>query len=1008
MAELKFKFDDKQQHQLDAIAAVVDLFDGQPKDADALASRLRGTVKLTESSDAELPGIAEHAAREAETAAEVGAFGNNLMVDRDTILQNLQTVQNRNGLDRSTTLAEEELGFDIEMETGTGKTYVYLRTIFRLAQEYNFTKFVILVPSVAIREGVNTSIELMREHFRDLYPALPFDASVYSGKSAEEVQSFATSTNVQILVMTIDSIRGDANSRVIHQTRDKLQGLRPIDYLKATRPVVIMDEPQNMESRLSQSAVGELAPTCTLRYSATHRKTRNVVYRLDPVDAHDKGLVKQIVVAEARQQGTDAKPYIKLVDVQRDPWIAKVELLCRKADGSFARTVKNLKQDQPLDGLGASNNPIYEGWHILNMGLESLDGSGLPFIELTNHALLNQGEEIGGNSQAIYREMIRETIREHLRKEAQLRPRGIKVLSLFFIDKVANFLGDGVSNDDANGRYVQWFDELLREERDRIPAWRELLPEDPQDYRKAYFAQIKSGKGKSAAMTFVDSKGEGTTAKDDDAYDLIMRDKARLLSEETLTRFIFSHSALREGWDNPNVFQICTLREMGGETERRQTIGRGLRLPVDRHGDRIADAGVAQLTVIANESYADFAKSLQEEYKKAGVQLGFVRRGEFALIPVIDGENEAPLGTEASGIIWDSLRKNGFLDNEGRVTEAFAPNTLGFDLGLPADFVWAGPFVIELVDKCKLDKLVKPQKERASRQLNKELYWTEEFEDFWAAISHKTTYRVTVNRDDLVRNAVSKMWDLDENPRISPLRIQVTKAGLKIQRGGAKAEEKEAPRIAELRGSYDLPDIISELQDATNLTRRTLIDILVGSGRLDEFIGNPNDFIAMAHRVIRAELGRIVVEGVEYEKIAGSVYELRELRDDSKKDADRFLDQLYQGQHKDKTDFDYVLFDSEIERKFAKLLDGREDVKMFMKLPAKFKIDTPVGPYNPDWAIVKYEDGEDKIYMVRETKSTANVELLRPAERQKIKAATAHFSALGIDYAKSSPSGWNL
>ena len=316
--------------------------------------------------------------------------------------------------------------------------------------------------------------------------------------------------------------------------------------------------------------------------------------------------------------------------------------------------------------------------------------------------------------------------------------------------------------------------------------------------------------------------------------------------------------------------------------------------------------------------------------------------------------------------------------------------------------------MIELVDKCKLDKLVKRKKDRAKRQLNKELYWTEEFEDFWYAISRKTTYRVKVSREDLIRRSVDRLRDLDENPRIEPLRIQVTKAGLKIQRGGPKASELNTPRTTELRGSYDLPDIITELQDATKLTRRTIIDILTGSGRLDEFIGNPNDFIAMARRVISAELAKIIVDGVEYEKIAGSVYELRELREDSKDEADRFLDQLYKVQHQEKTDFDYVLFDSDIERQFAKKLDDREDIKMFMKLPAKFKIDTPVGPYNPDWAIVKHEDGEDRIYMVRETKSTSNAEMLRPAERQKIKAAREHFKALDIDYAKSSPEGWNL
>ena len=346
---MEFKFDAKQKYQLDAIGSLVQLFDGQPKDAEAVLTTLRGEGKLN--------GAQDQTSLDLDLSQEVGAVGNNLVLDEATILQNLQAVQDKNGLEVLNVLAGGSLDFDVEMETGTGKTYVYLRTIFELAKTYNFTKFAILVPSVAIKEGVTTSIKLMHQHFRELYPAQPFDYSVYSGQSAEEVQGFATSTNVQIMVMTIDSIRGNANSRIIHQTRDKLNGLRPIDYLKATRPVVIMDEPQNMESQLSQSSIGELDPIATLRFSATHRKQRNVVYRLDPVDAHDHGLVKQIVVAEVAQQGSDATPYIKVVEVKRDPWEAKLELAVRGADGSLTRRVVKAKQDQELSKL--TNNPAY-------------------------------------------------------------------------------------------------------------------------------------------------------------------------------------------------------------------------------------------------------------------------------------------------------------------------------------------------------------------------------------------------------------------------------------------------------------------------------------------------------------------------------------------------------------------------------------------------------------------------------------------------------------------------
>ena len=987
---MEFKFDAKQQYQLDAIGSLVQLFDGQPKDAEAVLTTLRGEGKLN--------GAQDQSSLDLDLSQEVGAVGNNLVLDEATILQNLQAVQDKNGLEVLGALAGDALDFDIEMETGTGKTYVYLRTIFELAKTYNFTKFVILVPSVAIREGVTTSIKLMHQHFRDLYPSQPFDYSVYSGQSAEEVQGFATSTNVQIMVMTIDSIRGNASSRIIHQTRDKLNGLRPIDYLKATRPVVIMDEPQNMESQLSQSSIGELDPIATLRFSATHRKQRNVVYRLDPVDAHDHGLVKQIVVAEVAQQGSDATPYIKVVEVKRDPWEAKLELAVRSADGSLTRRVVKAKQNQELSNL--TNNPAYEGWWITELSIEP------QFVEINKHGMLQQGEEIGGNSDSVYREMIRETIKEHFRKQTMLASKGIKVLSLFFIDKVENFLGDGVNNLDANGQFVQWFDELFLEERAKSSQWQELFPQDPADLRRGYFSVLKAKRG--GTDTFQDTSG--STKADDDAYDLIMRDKARLLDQAEPVRFIFSHSALREGWDNPNVFQICTLREMGAEVERRQTIGRGLRLPVDQTGERVADRSIAQLTVIANESYVAFAKSLQTEYEKSGVEIGRVRLQEFSKIALYEEhiERDGPeyFGYERSKTLYEALESSGMI-KDGKVTAAYQPTQLGFDLKqhIP-DFFW--PYedtIIEYIGRSSIERYVKPQSKRKARKLNKELFANPEFEEFWRAISARTTYRVAVERDRLIEATVKA---IKEAPAIQPLRIQVTRAGVKILRGGTKATET-GQRSASLQGAYDLPDIITELQEDTSLTRRTIIDILLDSGRLPEFIGNPNDFIQMVKGRLQAVLAEIITEGIQYEKIGGYVYELRELQQDGQEEKDRFLDQMYKLQNPEKSDFDYVVYDSEPERQFAELLDGRSDIKLFTKLPGKFKIDTPVGPYNPDWAIIKHEDGADRIYMIRETKSTDDEVKRRPTENAKIKAATKHFAAIGVgDYAVSTPANWRV
>ena len=986
---MDFKFDPNQEFQKEAIAAIVDLFEGQPRDLSL--SRFNLPIGVSDAGGQTF----------LEIAAEVGAVGNQLVIDSQTILENLEKIQDRNGLEIASELSSFD--FDIEMETGTGKTYVYLRTIFELANRYNFTKFIVLVPSIAIKEGVISSIRLMSKHFQDLY-ATPFDTTVYSGSSAEEVQSFATSTSVQILVMTIDSLRGDKNTRVIHQNRDKLNGLRPIDYLRATMPIVIMDEPQNMETMLSQTAVGELDPLCTLRYSATHRKTRNVVYRLDPVDAHELGLVKQIVVAEALQQGADAGQYLKLISVKNEKgFVAKMELACRKeSDGTIERKVLSIKNGQDLSTV--TGNQAYEGWRVNELSIEPESAEIFP------RGLIAAGEAIGGSNDSIYREMIRETIREHFRKDIQLREKGIKVLSLFFVDKVASFLGEGSSNDSANGDFAKWFDELFEEEKNNKPEWKKLLPEEPSQYRRAYFASIKGKKG--SPDEYMDTSG--SSKNDDDAYDLIMRDKARLLDENENVRFIFSHSALREGWDNPNVFQICALREMGGTTERRQTIGRGLRLPVNQLGDRVPDRNIAQLTVVANESYRDFADSLQKEYAESGVSIGMVRQGEFAKIPRVDSNGqEKLLGFAGSKSIWEELLKRGFLDIEGRVTANFRPEIEGFSLGPIPDFFWPEEDIFRIMGNSKVERFIKQQRKRKTRTLNKELYANPEFEEFWRTISQRTTYRVALDRDEVIRKSVNKIKS--EDP-IQPLRVQVTRAGLKLVRGGTKTSET-ATRSAELNGAYQLPDIITELQEATSLTRKTLVDILVASNKLGQFISNPNDFISMVKKHLQNVLAAAVVEGLQYEKIGGYVYELRELQKDGMEERDLFIDRLYEVKNKQKTDFDFIQIDSEgidaPERQFAELLDSREDVKLFMKLPDKFKIDTPVGNYNPDWAIIKQVDGKDHIYMIRETKSTLDESKRRPTENAKIRAAEKHFEAIGlkgesVNYKVGVPGNWSL
>ena len=988
---MKFQFDPRQPYQTSAIEAVTDMFDGQPADAHQLLTNLQ---YLPPQQTLDLPDVGGQEAF--DVFLEIGAYGNNLVLDEDTVLENLQSVQDRNGLEINDGLVDG-LQFDIEMETGTGKTYVYLRTAFELATKYKFNKYIILVPSVAIREGVKSSSQLMREHFRHLYPQINMDYTVYSGDRAEDVRDFATATSLQFLVMTIDSIRGDKNTRIIHQQRDKLSGLRPLDYLQATRPIVIMDEPQNMESLLAQSAVADLNPMCTLRYSATHRMTRNIVYRLDPLDAHRLELVKKIVVSDAQELGSAVKPYVKLLEVKRDPTFkAGLELICRKRDGSYAKRKVTATQGADLERL-SGGNPAYEGnWRINEISVMPEQ------IELTNYGYLRVGEEIGGNQAAVFQAMIRETVREHIRKEEQVHPQGIKVLSLFFIDKVASYLGEGINNLDANGDFATWFDAIYQEERAKSSASHVFLPADPVEARSGYFAQMKRGKGKAAQMTFKDSSGK--TKADDDAYELIMKDKARLLSMDEPVRFIFSHSALREGWDNPNVFQICTLRDMSSETERRQTIGRGLRLPVNQDGERVKDAGTAQLTVVANESYGAFAAALQDEYKRAGVAVGYVRKTEFAELPIVENGKESRLGTRHSAEIWESLHERGYINDAGEVLGTWVPEQLGFTVGLPEQYADYEQEVIDLVERCKIEVLVKPKRKRVVRSLNKQVYATPEFEEFWEKITSRTTYRVSLDRADLVRRCVTR---IKEAPEIHPIRIQVTRTGLELTRGEPKGSVLGS-RGEVLKKSYPLPDIILQLQESTSLTRKTIIDILLGSGRVGEFLTNPNDYIKMITGCIETELAHTLIEGIQYEPIGGSIYELRELQADGLEEKDRFIDQLYKVTNKEKTDFDYVVFDSAVEKQFAQYLDGREDIKLFMKLPDKFRIPTPVGDYNPDWAIIKVEDGIEHLYLVRETKSSQDPSKRRPSENAKITAAMKHFEAIGVDYAVSSPDRWAI
>lgn len=618
-------------------------------------------------------------------------------------------------------------------------------------------------------------------------------------------------------------------------------------------------------------------------------------------------------------------------------------------------------------------------------------------VEIGAYGILMEGQTWGGNNEQVLREMIRETMKEHIRREFLLQQSGIKVLSLFFVDKVESYLGDNADGTSPNGKFVKWFDELYREERSKSPMYQEIMPENPEDVRSAYFAQIR----KRSGTKVVDSREGRGNANDESAYDLIMRGKEKLLDISNPVRFIFSHSALREGWDNPNVFQICMMRESNSESDRRQTIGRGLRLPVRQDGTRVYDEQINQLTVIANESYRDFANNLQKEYKNAGIQIGFVRKGEFARIPLHDKPGER-LGHDNSRAIWEHLCRRGFINEDGRVTANFAPQNLHFTLDLPGELQKYHTEIVDVIESCKIDKFIKDARSREVVRSNKEVVYSPELETLWRKISRKTTYRVEFDNGAVKVGAVNAIKNAGE---IRPLRIEVVKNKVLLNRGGFQNAGIVGEVSQNLEGTFELPDIVSELQDATGLTRKAIVDILVGSDRLRDFLKNPYDYIQLVKDSIKRVLQAVLVDGVTYEKMSESVYELRDYQSDLADESEKFIDKLYEVKNKQKSVTDKLVLDSETERAFAEYLDAREDIKLFLKLPPKFIIPTPVGDYNPDWAIVKEVDGREKIYMVRETKNGGE----RESELQKIVCAKKHFEAIGMDnYAKSTPEDWRV
>lgn len=972
---MKLHFEPKLDYQLSAIEAVCDLFRGQEIcRSEFTVSRERDWI------------IDQHV-----TDSHLG-IGNRLTLLDDEILDNLNDVQLRNGLAPSSDLASGD--FTVEMETGTGKTYVYLRTVFELNKRFGFTKFVIVVPSVAIKEGVYKTLQITEDHLRALYANVPFEFFLYDSSKLGQVRNFATSPHIQIMVVTVGAInKKDVNN--LYKDSEKTGGEKPIDLIRATRPILIVDEPQSVDGGLQGSgkqALGMMNPLCTLRYSATHTDKHHMVYRLDAVDAYERKLVKQIEVASASIEGAHNKPYVRFISAsnKRGTITAKIELDIQGAAG-IRRTEVSVQDGDDLQQT--TNRPVYENCRVGEIRV----GKGKEFLELRvpgGEVFLKPGQAYSDVDQsAIQREMIRRTIKEHFEKEVRLAHQGIKVLSLFFIDSVEKYRKYDEVGNPVKGEYALIFEEEYRRLA-KHPDYKTLFKEvditsDAEEVHNGYFSIDK--KICTPFDTYDLKKSASKENVETDSYNLIMRDKERLLSFETKLKFIFSHSALREGWDNPNVFQICALREMGTERERRQTIGRGLRLCVNQNGERLRGFDINTLTVIATEGYEQFAENLQREIEQdTGIRFGIVEEHQFAAIANKgdDGINK-PLGFEKSKTLWGFLLQEGYIDRKGKIQDSLRKALKDETLVLPDEFKPQSIQVRSILWKLAGKLEVKDADERKKVLPRQAVLNSQEFKDLWNRIKYKTTYRVQFDNDALLKTCIQAIKDA---PPISKTRLQWRKADLAIGRAGVEANETAASAPIMLEESdIELPDILTELQDKTQLTRRTIAKALIESERLDDFKRNPQHFIELATQAINRAKRLAIVDGIKYQRLGDEYYYAQELFE--QEELNGYLKNMLavqRGIH------EYVVYQAETERNFAEQLDKNESVKVFAKLPGWFQLPTPLGPYNPDWAVLIEQNGAERIYFVVETKSSLFDDDLRDKEGAKIECGKAHFHALAV------------
>ncbi|MEG1738545.1 MAG: DEAD/DEAH box helicase family protein [Odoribacter sp.] len=961
---MKLKFNPNLPHQQEPVQAAVQLFAGQS----------RASSRFTISTRSFLSSV----------LTDEGA-GNRLTISDVRLTDNLRALQMDKGLDVSEKLGSRD--FTIEMETGTGKTYVYLRTIMELNKEYDFKKFIIVVPGVAIREGVKASLDMLLPHFQSLY-GTKYHHFIYDSQNLGQVAEFARSNSIEIMVINIAAFNKSfeedgkgGKDLVIHRQSEKTGGRKPIELLAETNPIVIIDEPQSVDNtKNAKKAMNALNALATFRYSATHREIKNPIYELTAVDAYNQKLVKQIEVLSIFEDEDLNGSFIKVLSTNPAKKTAELELNLKGKTGKLSRVTKTVKYKDLLEEV--TGNQAYAGLRITNLDDYSIELNGherIPIGSIKTESTLYSDDELK-------RIMIRETIKTHFERQLILREKGIKVLSLFFIDKVANYRDYDAH--DQKGKYALMFEEELHKLTQNNMFYQQLFNEwggSVDKLHEGYFSTDNKQRAKDTT---------GKTNDDISTYDLIMKRKEVLLSEKNSYRFIFSHSALREGWDNPNVFQICMLKDPQTKLDKnirlRQEIGRGLRIAVNQKGERVFDDGVNILTVTANEVFSDFVDRFQKELEEdEGVNYGKITFDKFKNLTYRDEEGTRHvLGERLAKQLIKHLEREELLD-KNKPTEKLE-RTLQTNpiVTLPAEseFIPYREVILNRMDELTHKIEIKRHKPPVKIKLNKQIRFSEEFESLWNRIKYKSVYSVSFNELSFKNECIRALNELD----VRKIVYNIEKASIVIdsdagvQTGGRIINDSGALSYS---GKIRIPDVIRYLQNETGLKRKLLIEILTESTSLGKIIYNPQLYMELVRDVIRKRMQHRLVDGIKYEKL-GEEY-VMELPSDEE------IEGFFEGKtiEVNKSIYDRIPVDSIVESEFAKELDCHEKVKCFMKLPSSFKIDTPLGTYNPDWAV--YVKGvENKVYFVVETKGTEILEDLKPAEQDKIRCARVHFKEI--------------